>query len=221
MPLNFLEVMIETTNSFLMESVLTDLFSTVLKELMDHLLAYLGVATAASAGAGYVLNLRYKKSVVRSTSEQKNEGPVAAGDDIVNGNQTLINNNYYAASESKEEIINYQKTPVPNEMVQEIQNLPLSSQPLAQKKYEGRNFQWDVKFLKLTKKGEADKFRVFFTDPDAFGKPMIYCDLNLKDHPHLNNISEGQEVKVSGQLTCFNGNEMNLELDKVIYAQKN
>lgn len=206
-----------------MEAVLSEFFSGILKELADHLLAYLGIgaaAVAATAGVSYAVNLRYKKSVTQSESKQENSGSISASDDVINGNQTLINNYYLAQSlarEKEKEVAEYQKTPVPSELVQKVENLPVADRHMAQENYVGKNFQWNVKFHKLKKKGEGDQFRVFFSDPDEFGKPMIYCDLSLKDHPGLKNLSEGENLKVAGKLACFSGHEMNLDLDKVIY----
>lgn len=197
-----------------METILTDFLGGLIKQFVEHILAYLGIAGGTAAAATYVFRVRYKKAVSRSI--QQNTAPTEAGDDVVNGNQTLINNNYYGVAQPKEveKEIAYKKTPAPGEMLEKVEKLPPVFQPVAQKSYEGQQFQWNVKFLKLSPK-EGDKVRVYFSDPEAFGKPMIYCDLDLKDHPKLQDLSAGQLLKVAGKLKCFAGREMNLDLQKV------
>lgn len=197
-----------------METILTDFLGGLIKQFVEHIFAYLGIAGGVAAGATYVFRLRYKKAISRSI--QQNSAPTEAGDDVVNGNQTLINNNYYGVtpSEEGEKEMEYKKSPAPGEMVEKVEKLPPVFQPVAQKSYEGQHFQWNVKFLKLSPK-EGDKVRIYFSDPEAFGKPMIYCDLDLKDHPKLQDLSAGQLLKVAGKLKCFEGHEMNLDLQNI------
>jgi len=206
--------------------IFTDLFSGSLKEGVIQILEYLGIGAGAAAGATLIFKWIQNKNIKRNQHSLKNSAPVGAGDDVVNGNQTLaegdVNNiteihNYYCEDGEHSEEMTYQKYPEPAEIVDHVKKTPSSQKKNVEAEYEGRNFKWNVKFHRIRKKG-GNKYRVFFSDPDEFGKPLVYCDLDLGQHSQLKQAAEGADMEVAGSLKCFGAHQIALDLDHISYG---
>ncbi len=208
--------------------IFTDLFSGSLKDTVIQILEYLGIGAGVAAGGTFIFKWNQSKTIKKNQHSLKNSAPVGAGDDVINGNQTLAEgdlnqiteiHNYYCDDGDHSEEQAYQKHPQPAEIVDQVKNASPSEKKKIEAAYEGKNFKWNVKFRHIRKKGDS-QYRLFFCDPDEFGEPLVYCDLDLGQHSKLKTAKEGDDMQVAGSLKCFRSHKIALDLDHISYDKE-
>jgi len=165
----------------------------------------------------------------------KKIGRMRIGGDLVNGNQTkagrdIVNvkgdHNVYnepasghvksgSAKSSK-----YQASPLPNEIVEEVNKLPLFQQKAVQSSYEGQSFEWILKVISLRPSNETgekgDLYSLMLNDPKHY-RGTVGCTLSLSKNPRLKTLKRDELVRVAGKITSVDSIWFEMDLDSIEY----
>jgi hypothetical protein len=105
----------------------------------------------------------------------------------------------------------YKERPLPSEVIDQINNLPVLQQTSASSSYIGIKVIWQTTLctIDIRKVEKKDIAHLMMRDRGTY--PWIYCDVELSNYPELKIMKEGHEIWVRGEIKEVDGNVIYLD----------
>ncbi len=121
--------------------------------------------------------------------------------------EIALNQTLFETSENK-----YRERPYPNEIINEIDELPIFQKETACNNYIGLRVRWQTSLFTIRKVRE-NFFELMMKDRGNY--PWIYCTVNILEYPELKIIKEGHSIWIDGEISTIYNNDIHLINSKI------